>query len=257
METLEEFVSRNKHFVVAHRGSSGTAPENTLAAFSQAIESGAKMIETDIQLTADGHVIAFHDKGLSRTTDGSGIASKKYLSEIKKLDAGSWFDSKFANEKVPLLSEIFDLIKGKAFINIEVKNINSDYESGGIGQILDIVVKNDFIEHTLFSSFYYNTLQDIKKLNPRFHTAAIRIPKDRTLPSLIAKIIGCEAFVCSTDEMNEEVSEDTRNNHIMTGVYSIDTLDMLNDMLKYNVSAIVTNYPELIVKELKSRKLVK
>lgn len=256
MLTLEEFVRTNKQFVVAHRGSSGTAPENTLASFSEAISAGAKMIESDIQLTADGHIVSFHDKGVSRTTNGIGFAGKMNLDEIKKLDAGSWFDKKFSSEKVPTLTEIFDLIRGKAFINIEVKNINCDYEVDGTERILEAVKKADFQEYILFSSFYYNTLKEIKNFDSRYHTAAIRIPKDNTPPSEISKYVSIEAFVCSTDEINEQVSEDCLGNNIYMGVYSIDEADMLDRILPFGVNAIVTNYPARIVNELKLRKLI-
>jgi len=256
MQTLEEFIKTNRYFVVAHRGSSGTAPENTLSAFREAIASGAKMIESDIQLTSDGHIIAFHDKGLSRTTNGSGWTSQTPLEELKKLDAGSWFGEKYINEKIPTLEEIFDLIKGSAFINIEVKNIHCDYDTEGIKKIISVVKKTNFRDYILFSSFYYNSLLEIKKCDPLFHTAAIRIPKDKTLPSVISKAIGTEAFVCSVDELNQEVSDDAMEKNIYIGVYSVDDVDSLDKILNFNVHAIVTNYPAKIISELKSRKLL-
>ncbi len=256
MKKLDEFVKENEYFIVAHRGSSGTAPENTLVAYREALDCGAKMIESDVQLTADGHVVAFHDKGVSRTSDGSGFASRMNLEDIKRLDAGSWFDSKFKNEKVPTLEEIFELIKGKAYINIEVKNISSDIESDGINRIMEIVKKNDFQDNILFSSFYYNSLKEIKSFDSRYHIAGIRIPKDNTLPSVISKSIGIEAFVCSLDEINEQISTDCDTNNLYIGVYSIDSSADLDKILQYNVHAIVTNFPKRIAQEMRSRKLI-
>ena len=86
--------------------------------------------------------------------------------------------------------------------------------------------------------------------------AAIRIPRDNTLPSVISKSIGTEAFVCSVDELNSEVSDDCGQNNIYIGVYSIDNEILLGKILDYNVHAIVTNYPSLIIQELKKRKLL-
>ena len=82
--------------VIAHRGASGYAPENTLAAFKRAIALGATFIETDLQLSRDARLVAVHDETLERTTDGRGPVSKKTLEELRQLDAGSWFDHRLS-----------------------------------------------------------------------------------------------------------------------------------------------------------------
>ena len=84
----------------AHRGANETHPENTLAAFKEAIRLGAHMIEFDVRMTKDKKLVIMHDKTVDRTTNGSGAVSDLTLNEIKKLDAGSWKDKKFAGEKV-------------------------------------------------------------------------------------------------------------------------------------------------------------
>src|SRR5215475_6599931 len=94
--------------VIAHRGASGTCPENTLAAFRRAQELGAHMIELDVQLTRDGEVVVMHDWTLARTTDGRGRVASRTLAELRQLDAGSWFDPGYAREPVPTLREVLD-----------------------------------------------------------------------------------------------------------------------------------------------------
>src|SRR5512147_1818449 len=89
--------------LLAHRGDLAHAPENTLPSFSQAIQKGADGVELDVKLTVDGHVIVIHDETVDRTTNGSGKVATFTLEAIRKLDAGSWFDAKFAGTKVPLL----------------------------------------------------------------------------------------------------------------------------------------------------------
>ena len=94
-------------WVIAHRGASGAAPENTMAAFRKAVELGAGFIETDLQLSRDARLVALHDDTLERTTNGRGPVSSKTLEELRKLDAGSWFRSSgqgtaaFAGERIP------------------------------------------------------------------------------------------------------------------------------------------------------------
>lgn len=108
--------------ILAHRGDLAHAPENTIPSFSQAIQKGADGVELDAKLTADGHVIVIHDSTVDRTTNGKGKVASFTLDEIRKLDAGSWFDSMFANTKVPLLEEVFETIGKDKLINIELTN---------------------------------------------------------------------------------------------------------------------------------------
>ena len=89
--------------VIAHRGASGQAPENTLAAIHKALAIGVDMIEMDVRQTRDGAIVLMHDRTLNRTTNGKGRVAKKSLSELQTLDAGSWFDPSFANERIPEL----------------------------------------------------------------------------------------------------------------------------------------------------------
>ena len=96
---------------IAHRGASGYAPENTLAAFRRAVAQGATFIETDLHLTRDAHFIALHDETVDRTTNGQGHVHQMALSEIRRLDAGSWFASEFMSERIPTLDEILDFSK--------------------------------------------------------------------------------------------------------------------------------------------------
>ncbi|MFM1652150.1 glycerophosphodiester phosphodiesterase [Brevibacillus sp. B_LB10_24] len=113
---------RSLPLILAHRGASAHAPENTLAAFRLGFEQGADGIELDVHLTRDGRLAVIHDHTLERTTNGTGLAGKKTLAELAKLDAGSWFDSRFAQEKVPALEEVLELCPAGAIVNIELKN---------------------------------------------------------------------------------------------------------------------------------------
>jgi glycerophosphoryl diester phosphodiesterase len=106
---------------IAHRGYSARFPENTLAAFRGAMEAGCDMIELDVTLTQDRRVVVIHDDRLERTTDGRGRVRDHGLAAISALDAGSWFDPKFAGERVPELSAVMALVSGRCLLNIEIK----------------------------------------------------------------------------------------------------------------------------------------
>ncbi|HEY8531638.1 MAG TPA: glycerophosphodiester phosphodiesterase family protein, partial [Limnochorda sp.] len=114
----------SKPLILAHRGASAEAPENTLAAFRLALEQGADGFELDIHRTRDGHLVVCHDERVDRTTDGTGFIGSMTLAELKKLDAGRWFDARFAGERIPTLDEVWALVEeagGIRLLNIEVK----------------------------------------------------------------------------------------------------------------------------------------
>lgn len=117
--------------IVAHRGSSGNNPENTLRAFQMALEIGVDVIELDLRSTTDGHLVVMHDATVDRTTDGTGPIGELTLAEIKALDAGRVFGERFRGERVPTWEEALDLVRGKVRLNVHLKeggNPDGEYE---------------------------------------------------------------------------------------------------------------------------------
>jgi glycerophosphoryl diester phosphodiesterase len=97
--------------IIAHRGASGEAPENTLAAFRRALAIGVDAVELDVHLSADGEPVIIHDPVLARTTDGSGLVSEHTTAALRRLDAGRWFAKPFAGERIPSLAEALDVLR--------------------------------------------------------------------------------------------------------------------------------------------------
>lgn len=154
-----------KPLMIAHRGASGNAPENTLAAFQLAIEEGSDGIELDVHLSKDGEIVVIHDETLDRTTNGTGRVVEKDLDELKTYDAGSWFGAKFSEERIPLLQEVIDIVPDDIFINVEIKNFPTKYE--GVEQkLVDLLKQSNRLSTTVISSFDHESLQKIKKIAP-------------------------------------------------------------------------------------------
>lgn len=152
----------NKPLIIAHRGASGEAPENTLGSFQLAIDQGCDAIELDVHLSKDGKLIVCHDDSIDRTTNGTGRIAEMSVSELKHYDAGLWFHEKYKGERLPLLEEVFDLVPEKIMINIEIKNIPSYYQ--GIEQkLLDLMVERNRIENVVVSSFDHQCLLRLKQ----------------------------------------------------------------------------------------------
>ena len=158
--SLRILAESGTRFIVAHRGSSGTAPENTLISLQKAIDAGASVIEVDVQLTKDNQVVLLHDPHLGRTTSGKGLISNYTYSELHSIDAGSWFDTKYSAERIPLLYEAIELLKKhKIFVNIEIKppQPQEDFKKR-VDAITDIVIQAHMSEVTLFGSFHHHSL---------------------------------------------------------------------------------------------------
>lgn len=112
--------------VIAHRGASAYAPENTLSAFGLAIDQGADWFELDCTLSADGEVVVIHDDTVDRTTNGSGAVIELTFEQLRELDAGSWKDPKYAGERIPVLDESLNLGRERAGVYVEIKDSDDD-----------------------------------------------------------------------------------------------------------------------------------
>ena len=246
MELLKEFVKQKKVFVAAHRGSSGTAPENTIAAFQQALKGGADMIEIDVQISYDNHIICFHDSKLGRTAKGKQRISRLNLKAIKKLDVGTWFDPYYNREKVPTLKEVIELIRDKAYLNIEIKTRPNANNEKRASIIYDAVKKLDYLEYTLFGSFDHKILKYLKEKDPDVNTAAIKVPNDDTLPSELKEKFNVDAYVCSYEEINDEIDKNAKENNIYLAVYTIDNWYEMEKVKQYTIKTIVTDYPATV-----------
>lgn len=163
-------------FVIAHRGASQVAPENTLSSLKRAKTDGALAVECDVQLTRDQQAVIFHDISLTRTTNGFGLLSSKTLSQIKSLDAGSWFSSDYKNERVPTLIEwIQCAAELKINLNLEIKARTQKQ-----GEILSTIICDAIAKYwpstlplPLISSSNRNALIAVKKQSEKLQTGLI------------------------------------------------------------------------------------
>ena len=151
--------------ILAHRGASVHAPENTLAAFELALEQGAHGIELDAKLSADGKVVVIHDASVERTTNGQGQVSQLDLTALRELDAGSFFSDQFKGEKIPMLAEVFEMLGKRAIINVELTNYKTPRD-GLADKVCELVQRFGLQDSVLFSSFLSSTLKRTRSLLP-------------------------------------------------------------------------------------------
>ncbi|MCE9646313.1 MAG: glycerophosphodiester phosphodiesterase [Chloroflexi bacterium] len=161
--------------VFAHRGDAVHAPENTLPSFQQALAKGADGVELDAKLTADGHVIVIHDSSVDRTTDGRGRVASFPLEAIRSLDAGKWFDEKFAGTKVPLLEEVFETVGKDGLINIELTNYSTPRD-GLVSKVCELIKRHNNQGQILFSSFLPSNLRIASQKTPEIPRGLLAMP---------------------------------------------------------------------------------
>lgn len=143
--------------ITGHRGAASYAPENTLAAIKKGMEANVDRIEIDIHQSKDSVVIVMHDNSVDRTTNGSGDISDFLLADLKKLDAGSFFNSDYKGEKIPTLEEVFKIVNGKCDLLIEFKHGNEDYP-GIEERVIGLIKKYNAMDWCIVHSFNTDVL---------------------------------------------------------------------------------------------------
>lgn len=157
----------SRPIVVGHRGFRAEYPENTLSGFLAAVEAGVEMIELDVRLSKDRDVVVMHDETLDRTTNGSGAVRHRLWKEIQLLDAGSWYDRRFADEPVPDLEAVFEAIGKRCVINVEIKPDSVEPEDGVAGienQVAERIRRYGLLDSVVVSSFHPLALQRLAAL---------------------------------------------------------------------------------------------
>lgn len=141
-----------KTLVFGHRGARAYAPMNTIPAFELAVKQGAHGVELDVHRSADGYPVIVHDFTVDSTTDGKGRVDSMTLAQLKALDAGSYFDARFAGVQIPTLDEVFEAVGKKLFVNVEIKSVTT--ETDGVEQVVaDCIARHNMGERVIVSSF--------------------------------------------------------------------------------------------------------
>jgi glycerophosphoryl diester phosphodiesterase len=248
---IEEFMMlRSPTRVIAHRGFSGRAPENTLAAIRQAVAVGADMVEIDVTMTSDGHVIILHDETLNRTTDGTGPATGKTLAEIRELDAGSWFGPAYQGERVPSLIEVLDAVRGRILINVEIKP--EAVERGIATGVAALIAGHDMSDQVVVSSFSPAALQQIKAIDPAIVTMSLfndELHAGRD-PLEIVQEAGSRGLNISNDWVTPALVERCHRHGIPVGVYTVNSRRRMRRLIDMGVHSIFTDRPDRLLEVL-------
>jgi len=237
--------------IFAHRGDLAHAPENTLPAFQQAIQKGADGVELDVKLTADGHVIVIHDSTVDRTTDGKGRVASLPLEAIRKLDAGKWFNEKFAGTKVPLLEEVFEVVGKDKMINIELKDYTVSHD-GLVKKVCELIKRHDNHNQILFSSFFPSTLKVAAQALPEIPRGLLAMPGllglwTRSFGFMFGDYQALHPHISSTSrEQMQRAHRLKRRVHVWT----VNKPEDIIQLKEWGVDGIITDDPQTAVRVL-------
>lgn len=225
--------------VIAHRGASGTRPENTLPAFLRAVDLGAHMIELDVQLSADDAVIVLHDDTLERTTSGLGPACAHPLDAIAALDAGAWFGRAFAGTRVPTLAQVLSAVP--IAVNVELKPGPDDgLEAGTLAVVRDA----EALQRVVFSSFDAARLQRLRALEPAAELAVLWSPADVSGAIARARGVGARALHIRNGPRAPIGVTAGREVGLAVRVWTVNEPRDLPPLARAGVTGIFTDFPE-------------
>jgi glycerophosphoryl diester phosphodiesterase len=223
---------------IAHRGASGTFPENTLAAFRAAIEAGAQMCELDVQLSRDRAVVVMHDDTVDRTTDGHGAVADLTLEELKRLDAGARFkDGVPRGERVPTLDEVFEAVAGRCALNVELK------EAGFEREVAAIMRKWHAAGDSMVSSFDWQALETMRTVDPGIRAGVLA---ENEPDKMIDAAVRMRAYSVNPrfDMVTAEFCQRAHQRGLMVLTWTVDVPDLMRYLIDAGVDGIMTNYPE-------------
>ncbi len=256
---MEILPGEKQPYLFAHRGCSKDAPENTLAAFELARQRGIPGIELDIHLCKSGELIVTHDDNLRRVTGADIAVEEAFYADIRNLDAGKWKDEKFAGEKLPLLQDVFDLLGGSVYYDIEIKSRKTS--ETGIEQLLFSMLKQYGLEERcIVSSFNPIPVRTFKEKAPHIPTAII-YSVDQEVPWYLRH--GEGRWIAGADILKPnytKVNSGFNFVNLLTGrrpvlPWTVDDPETAAHLLKSGASGIISNTPETLLQVTASGKI--
>ena len=254
MKALNKRMDGTRVLFGAHRGDKTNYPENTMAAIKAAIEVGCDMIETDVRMTKDGHLVLIHDRDVERTTNGKGFVDEMTLEEVRALDAGSWMGEEFAGMQIPTVEEFLEYIsKTDAMVNWELKEWPMDFgrerSFACVDKLVEMIGKYDMVERSMMNSFSELVLEHVYDTCPgRFviHGYIGYHKANDSASKPLESFIDWAAMWHRTEEHKAGFPEDYEyaiSRDILTCILVPDTEEKYREALSYGCRMFTSNDP--------------
>lgn len=230
--------------IIAHRGYSALAPENTLAAFQAAVQYQAQGVELDVQLSADRVPIVIHDHTLNRTTNGQGNVQTKTLKQLQSLDAGSWFSSEFVGEKIPTFKAVLDLLKDTEItIYAEIKKTDF-WSKSDVSNFVQDIINQGWNERCIIASFDHDFLDKVRQINQQI-VLGYHCAKMEQFQSKLTQAINNQQGVMLMEYHlildNPDLIELSRSKGVDVVVWTVDDDSDWEKLRNLGIKGIITN----------------
>jgi glycerophosphoryl diester phosphodiesterase len=238
--------------VIAHRGDSASAPENTLTALKAAIAAGAHAVEFDVHLTKDGHPVVIHDATVERCTNGKGAVASLTLEQIKALDAGSWFAGPFAGEEVPTLDEALAALPAPAVLFIHLRAHENECDRCERA-VVEAIARHDTRKRTCVTHHTRHGLSRLRELDPALRLCWIPYggePGEEYVDD--AYLLGTRFMQPRAAEIDECFVAYARSKGMWINAFWADEIAEMERLIRLGVDGIVTNYPRRLRDTLKA-----
>jgi glycerophosphoryl diester phosphodiesterase len=245
METMTRTTSDRSRFplVIAHRGASAEAPENTIAAFELAIAHGADGIELDVHLSRDDQPVVIHDFRLERTTDGAGRVRDHTVRELKRLDAGGWRGARFRGQRIQTLQEVLERFRDRTRFWIELK-AGSDRYQGIEERVVSMIEIYDVLERALVQSFDSAALDQVRILNPEVRLGVLTTGAG--IETLIRRGGAARAICTDARRVTAHDLAAIRQAGLDCYVWTVNEPAQMDRLVEWGVSGIITDRPDLL-----------
>ncbi len=233
--------------VIAHRGASSYGPENTLAAFDLALQMEVRHIELDVDVTSDGHIVVIHDDTVDRTTNGSGAVTRHTLAALRALDAGSWFGTQFAGERIPTFDEVLARYKGRAHIHTEIKG-----HSPSLSQRTADVIRTHGMEgQVTMTSFQKVRLEEMRAYAPELPTGwLVREVSDTTIVQ--AHAMGLTQLCPPAQAVTPALVRRLHAEGFVARAWGVTTEELMQQVVQAGADGMTINFPDKLIAYLKS-----
>lgn len=247
-----------KPLIIAHRGASGHAPENTIAAIDKALKMGTDVIEIDVHQTRDSVIMLMHDAALNRTTNMTGSIKDYNWDDIKDADAGSWFSEDFAGEKIPALDEVIKNINGRARLLIEIKK-GGDHYPGIERGVLNIIKANHAESWCMIQSFSDRAVENFLNLKSGIKVYKLAVGNIPALPvyvdgkvngGSILKYKNVTGINTNISFTRKRIVERLHERGQEVFVWTVNEEKKMRKLIRHGVDGIITNYPGRLKKVL-------
>jgi glycerophosphoryl diester phosphodiesterase len=228
--------------VIAHRGASSYAPENTIAAFELAIRMGVGHLELDVHSTTDERVVVIHDDTLGRTTTGSGPVASQSWEALTTLDAGSWFGEPFAGERIPAFADVLDRYRGRAHLHVEIKGRSA----GLVERTVDLVRARGMVDQVTITSFQKARLEETRAYAPELPTGwLVGEASDAIVAE--ARALGLTQLCPKADTVTPALVHRLHAESFVVRAWGVATEALMHRVAQAGADGMTVNFPDKLL----------